>query len=126
MLVAGWIAVVLLAVTWAFQVGLALGAPWGAAAWGGQHPGRLPSRLRIASGVAAVLLYPAILLLVLDTSTVADLGLVEGGAAQVLMWVIAGFFGLGTLANAASRSPAERGWAPVALGVAICATCRGA
>ena len=42
-----------LAVVAAFQVALAAGAPWGRAAWGGQHQGRLPARLRIASAVAA-------------------------------------------------------------------------
>ncbi len=102
-------------------MGLALGAPWGVAAWGGQHPGRLPARLRIASAVAALVVYPAIALVVLDASGGADLHLVEGGSARTWMWVIAGFFGLGTLANAVSRSRPERGWAPVALGIAVSA-----
>jgi hypothetical protein len=39
----------------AFQVALALGAPWGEAAWGGANSGALPIGFRVASGVAAVL-----------------------------------------------------------------------
>ena len=39
-----------------FQVGLALGAPWGRAAWGGSREGLLPRNLRIAGGFAALVL----------------------------------------------------------------------
>lgn len=37
-----------------FQVALAAGAPWGAAAWGGAHDGVLPPALRAGSAVAAL------------------------------------------------------------------------
>ena len=56
------VAVVLLGVIAIFQLGLALGAPWGKAAWGGQNPGVLPTGLRVASGLAAVVVYPLIAL----------------------------------------------------------------
>ena len=36
-----------------FQVALAAGAPWGSAAWGGAHPGTLPTNLRVASAASA-------------------------------------------------------------------------
>jgi hypothetical protein len=36
------------------------------------------------------------------------------------MWVLAGFFTLGVLANAISRSRPERIWAVVSAGLAIC------
>jgi hypothetical protein len=39
----------------AYQVALALGAPFGSAAWGGAHPGTLPPGLRVASDVGAAL-----------------------------------------------------------------------
>lgn len=40
----------------AFQTALAAGAPWGAAAWGGDHHGTLPVGYRLGSaGSAAVL-----------------------------------------------------------------------
>jgi hypothetical protein len=38
----------------AFQVALALGAPWGEAAWGGANAGVLPVGFRLASGASAV------------------------------------------------------------------------
>jgi hypothetical protein len=36
------------------------------------------------------------------------------------MWALTGFFALGAVANFASRSPIERIWGPVALGIAVC------
>ena len=42
------------AVIGTFQVALAAGAPLGALAWGGSHPGVLPSELRAASAASAV------------------------------------------------------------------------
>ena len=42
-----------------FQAALALGAPWGAAAYGGSHRGQLPIRLRMVSA-AVVPLYVGI------------------------------------------------------------------
>jgi hypothetical protein len=36
------------------------------------------------------------------------------------MWVLAGFFTLGALANLASRSKVERIWGPISLIVAVC------
>ena len=37
-----------------FQVALALGAPWGALAWGGQHGGTLPAGYRWGSAFANI------------------------------------------------------------------------
>lgn len=117
---ASWIAAVGLAVVLVFQLALALGAPWGARAWGGAHPGRLPRGYRIASAFAGLVLYPLILLLVLDAGAAVDLGWVSGGSARTWMWVLTAFFALGTLANAASRSRPERIWAPVSALIAVC------
>ena len=47
-----------------FQLGLAAGAPFGRAAWGGTHPGVLPAQLRVASVVAALVWVAAALLVV--------------------------------------------------------------
>ena len=116
---AGIVAVVLLLVIAIFQAALALGAPWGEAAWGGQNPGVLPRNLRIASGIAAVVIYPLIILLVM-----AGAGLIDDGWVPVditiVMWVLAALLTVGAIMNAISRSPRERLWAPVALIVAIC------
>lgn len=118
-MIAGIVAVVLLVVIAIFQAALALGAPWGEASWGGQNPGVLPQNLRIASGVAAVVIYPLIILLVL-----AGAGLIDDGWVPVditiVMWVLAALLTLGAIMNAISRSPRERLWAPVALAVGIC------
>jgi hypothetical protein len=117
--VAAFVAVALLVVIAVFQAALALGAPLGYAAWGGRHPGVLPTRLRVASAVAALVIYPLIILAVL-----AAAGLIGADwlpiDPRVLMWGLAAFLALGALANFASRSPRERIWGPVALAVALC------
>lgn len=103
------VAVMLLTFVVLFQIGLALGAPFGRAAWGGQHEGVLPTRLRIASGVSALIIYPLIAVAVLEVSGVADWDVVPWSDRGV-MWVLTGLFVLGGLANLASRSPRERYW----------------
>jgi hypothetical protein len=119
MILAAVLAVLLLVAIAAFQLALALGAPWGAAAWGGQNPGVLPSRLRIASGVAAVVVYPLIIVLVLASAGIIDAGWlpVDG---TLIMWVLAGLLGVGAVMNFVSRSAPERRWGAVALTIALC------
>jgi hypothetical protein len=119
MRVAGIVAVVLLTVVEVFQIALASGAPLGKASWGGKHDGVLPTRLRIASGVAAVIVYPLIILFVLAASGLVDSSLTEG-TRRVGMWVLTALFVLGALSNFVSRSKIERSWGPVSLGVAVC------
>jgi hypothetical protein len=113
------VVVVLLGVVSIFQIALALGAPLGKAAWSGQHDGVLPARLRIASAVVGLVVYPLIGLFVL-----ASAGLIEAewlpGTGKAGMWVLTGLFSLGALANFASRSQAERYWGPVSLAIAVC------
>jgi hypothetical protein len=112
------VAVVLLGVVGLFQVALALGAPLGQAAWGGRHSGVLPPNLRMASGVAGVVVYPLIALFIL-----ASAGLLEArwtGTGEAGMWALTGFFTLGAMANFASRSRSERFWGPVSLVIAAC------
>lgn len=119
MKVTATVATVLLGGLSLFQIGLALGAPWGAASWGGTHRGVLPKGFRIASGVAGLVLYPFLALVILRSAGVLEAEWLPGDGS-VWMWVLAGFFGLGTLANAASRSRPERWWSPVSGVVAIC------
>lgn len=101
----------------AFQVALAAGAPLGAAAWSGAHPGRLPDDLRVASSVSAVVWLLAALVV-----------LARGGAGVRLparvgrtgVRTLAGLLGLGAVMNAASSSPWERfGWAPFTLALLV-------
>jgi hypothetical protein len=119
MRVAGIVAVVLLAAVEVFQIALAFGAPLGKASWGGKHDGVLPTRLRIASGVAAVIVYPLIILFVLAASGLIDSSLTED-TRRVGMWVLTALFVLGALSNFVSRSKIERTWGPISLGVALC------
>jgi hypothetical protein len=97
----------------AFQTALALGAPWGAAAWGGAHPGVLPPRLRAASTAGAVAWVGA--------ASVAA-GVVGGETARRrVLRGATGFAGLSVLLNAASPSRIERAlWVPLtAVGTAL-------
>jgi hypothetical protein len=116
--VAALAAVMLLSIVDIFQIALALGAPLGRAAWGGRHEGVLPRRLRIASGVAGVVVYPLIIVAVLDAGFVDRELLPVNGAS--LMWMLAALFAVGALTNLVSRSPVERLWAPVSLAIAGC------
>jgi hypothetical protein len=117
--VAAPVAVGLLIIVELFQVALAMGAPFGRAAWGGKHDGVLPARLRAASAVAGLVVYPALIVVVLSASGLIEADLVPGRGTLV-MWTLATLFTIGATANAASRSRAERWWAPVSLAIAIC------
>jgi hypothetical protein len=100
--IAAFVGVALLGVVAIFQAALALGAPWGSGAWGGQHPGVLPARLRIASGVAALTVYPFAILAVLAASGIIGRGWLRLDD-KLVMWVLAGLLGLGAVANFVSR-----------------------
>ncbi len=100
------------AVVIAFQIGLALGAPWGAYAMGGVNPGRFPARLRIASAVQALLIGFLAVIVLSD----ADLFLPAlADAFGWLIWLAVGFSAVSVVLNAITRSPVERRlWLPVA------------
>lgn len=102
-----------------FQLALALGAPWGRFAWGGQHPGVLPRGYR-AGSLIAIPLYAFLASIILDRG-----GVIAGypaGFSTVASWVVVGFLALGVVVNAISRSKAERlAMTPVALLLAVLA-----
>jgi hypothetical protein len=50
----------------------------------------------------------------------ADTGLANGNQTELWLWVLAGLFGIGTLANFASRSKIERVWSSITLVLAVC------
>jgi hypothetical protein len=97
----------------AFQVALALGAPWGAYAMGGRFSGPFPPRMRVAALGQAVL--------------IAGLALVELSAADrvapaivdslpSLVWVPVAFSAVSLVLNLITPSPGERRiWVPVAV-----------
>lgn len=97
-----------------FQAALAFGAPFGIAAWGGTHPGRLPSRLRVASAFACGFwLLAALTVLERGGSAVVSL---PSGLARWGTWALVVLLPVGALLNFASRSRWERFvWGPLAL-----------
>jgi hypothetical protein len=113
------VAASLLGVIAAFQLALALGMPARGMAWGGQHDGKLPAGLRIASAVAGLVIYPLATLLILEAAGVTDFEVVPD-VGPVGMWVFTGLFAFGALLNLVSRSKAERVWAPVSMGISVC------
>lgn len=87
-----------------FQLALALGAPLGRFAWGGQHR-VLPARLRVGSAVS-ILVYALIVLVAWDR--VGAIDLFGEPISEIAMWVIFAYFVLGILMNAISKSRPER------------------
>ena len=82
------------------QLAAAAGRPWGRFVWGGQHE-VLPRRLRIGSAVSVVVY------VVMAAALIARATGIER-ALGVVVWVLFGYFTLGVLVNAVSRSPSER------------------
>jgi len=110
---AGGFAVVVL-----FQLALALGAPLGAAAWGGEHSGQLPSNLRVASAFSATF-WSLAALTVLARGRIA-LSPIPFSVSRWGTWALVGVLTVGTMANLASSSSWERfGWAPLVLALAV-------
>ncbi len=101
-----------------FQLGLALGAPWGRLAWGGRHDGRLPARLRVGSAVS-IGLYAVFAVILLDRAGVVQ-AISSASVVRVGSWVLVGYFALGVVMNAMSRSTAERAvMTPTTLALAV-------
>lgn len=96
----------------AFQLALALGAPWGAYAMGGAFPGRFPPPMRVAAVVQAVLIG----LLAFVVLSAAGLVLPDLAAAfPWFVWVAVAVSAVAVVLNAISRSAGERRiWVPVA------------
>ena len=123
MIVAGLVAASLLVILIGFQITLALGAPLGAAAWGGQNPGVLPTRLRLASAFVGLVVYPVILAVILAAASIIDDGWLpidptvayflsrKGGSGMNVLtapWVVAAL-ALAMFATAARSAAAPAG-----------------
>ena len=102
----------------AFQIALALGAPWGAYAMGGASPGRYPPALRVGA------LLQAAVLALLAVVVLSDAHLVMpalSGSLPWLIWVAVAFSGISVVLNAITRSSVERRlWLPVAIVMLVC------
>jgi hypothetical protein len=90
-----------------FQVALALGAPMGQHVLGGRNAGTLPNRLRVISGIAAVILLAAAIV-VLARAGVIGWPAEAAGLLAPACWIIAGYMALNTLGNLRSTSRLER------------------
>ncbi|MDB4960505.1 MAG: hypothetical protein JWP01_504 [Myxococcales bacterium] len=97
----------------AFQIALALGAPWGNAAMAGKFPGTLPRPMRIAA------LLQALILLGLACATLVRAGMLLPtwyAASKIAIWVVVAFSAIATLLNLITPNKLERMiWAPVAM-----------
>src|SRR5688500_3963741 len=84
----------------AFPGLLVAGAPPGRCAWGGQHV-VLPPNLRIGSAISiGSYAFSAILIL----QAAGSVAVLPQGLVDVAIWVLAGFFAIGIVMNAVSRS----------------------
>ncbi|PXA72102.1 hypothetical protein [Cryobacterium arcticum] len=88
-----------------FQAALIAGAPLGHLAWGGQDR-VLPVQKRLGSAIS-IGLYLIFAVLVLQRAGLANV-LPWPGVVVVATWVLAGYFALGIVLNAVSRSKPER------------------
>jgi hypothetical protein len=97
----------------AFQLALALGAPWGAYAMGGAVEGRFPPALRIAA------LLQGIVIAIIALGVLSVAGVVVPGFATAFpwfAWVAVAMSGLAVVLNSISRSAGERRiWAPISI-----------
>ena len=116
--IAGIVYAAATAVVAAFQIALALGAPWGAYAMGGAFPGQFPPAMRVGALVQAGILLGF-----------AGIVLARAGIAlrtwervsRWMIWVVVGFSALSLVLNLITPSAGERMlWAPVALVLLVC------
>ena len=115
-MVAAYALTAILGILAIFQLALAFGAPRPRRSARSAHR-VLPARLRIGS-LVSIVIYAIIALLALDCAGVVDV--VPDAVSIVGMWVVFGYFVLGTGLNAISRSKPERyTMAPVSAVLAV-------
>ena len=112
MRVAGIVYTVASACVVAFQIALALGAPWGAYAIGGAYGGQLPPAMRVSAMVQAAVLA------LLAGVVLARAGLALRAwsrASRWAVWLVVAVAAVSLLLNLITPSAGERMiWAPVA------------
>lgn len=117
---AAWIYAILSAVVVAFQIALALGAPWGAYAMGGANPGQFPPALRLAAVVQALLLAGMTLVVLARAGLILP---VWSRVTRWLVWFVVAFAALSLVLNLITPSAREQDiWAPVALVLLLSST----
>lgn len=107
-----WVFAALALVVAAFQLALAVGAPWGHLTNGGRWPGRLPMAMRLAAVAFAALW------LGLAWYVLAQGGAVAGPKGP--MWPVIGLCGVTMVLNLITPSRAERLiWGPVTVAMVL-------
>lgn len=100
----------------AFQIALAIGAPWGSYAMGGAFPGRFPPRMRLAALVQAAVLAVTVGIVL----SRARLVLPGWEVAPWLIWPVVAVALVALALNAITPSAGERRiWVPVALAMLV-------
>lgn len=88
-----------------FQIALAFGAPYGEFTLGGKYPGKLPSNLRVAAAVQAIILI-IFMIIAISKSGIALVFLYD--ISKIGIWVVFAFFIIGSILNLLSPSKKER------------------
>ncbi|HEY90894.1 MAG TPA: hypothetical protein G4O07_03585 [Dehalococcoidia bacterium] len=115
--IAAWAAVTIFFGLICFQMLLALGLPFGKAAWGGKYR-ILPPGFRIASLFSAVV-YIFVSIIVLEKAEAISV-IDNLTAVTYITWIFTAFLGLNTISNFISRSKLEkRIMTPVSLTLAL-------
>ena len=118
MIIAAYIALVVLTLLAVFQIALIFGAPIGRFAWGGQHR-VLPLNLRLGS-LLSLVLYDTFGLFLMSKAGIWEL-IQDEQMLQIGLWVFTVYFALGVIMNGISRSKPERYvMTPVAAVLFIC------
>jgi len=96
-----------------FQLGLAIGMPWGEYAMGGYYPGRFPWKLRLSAIIQGILLI-IFAFIVLDK---ADLFRLEYfSIPSIAIWFVVAFSILTSILNFITKSIKEKKlWFPVSI-----------
>jgi hypothetical protein len=119
-LLAARIAAVLLLGVAAFQLLLALGAPWGSWTQGGANAGVLPAGNRVLAAVSCALLVVMAFAILARAGSGPFRGLPRG-VVTFLAWATTVYAGLGVLLNLATPSAVERAaFAPLTAVVLVC------
>jgi len=118
MIIAAYIALVVLTLLAVFQIALIFGAPIGRFAWGGQHR-VLPLNLRLGS-LLSLALYDTFGLFLMSKAGIWEL-IQDEWVLQLGLWIFTAYFALGVIVNGISRSKPERYvMTPVAAVLFIC------
>jgi hypothetical protein len=98
-----------------FQLALAAGAPWGKLTMGGFHPGVLPTKLRIAALLQALLIAATVLIVLIEASLILSN---LQSISRVGIWFVVAIYTASSLLNLITTSKWERRTGgPIALGM---------